>query len=63
MKQFMAIIREAKDLRKVIETTLGQAFESFVFASADMDYKAMEEALSKPAKKITLQSRFWQNTQ
>lgn len=56
MKQFMGIIREAKTLRKSVESQLGEAFQSFVFASADMDYKAMEEALSMPAKKISLQS-------
>lgn len=56
MKQFMTIIREAKQLRKQMEKTLGEAFQNFVFASADMDYKSMEEALSMPAKKITLQS-------
>lgn len=56
MKQFMAIIREAKDLRGTMEETLGEAFKSFVFASADMRADAMQEALSLPAKKVTLQS-------
>ncbi|MFH1426737.1 MAG: V-type ATP synthase subunit D [Candidatus Kerfeldbacteria bacterium] len=56
MKQFMAIIREAKELRGNMEETLGEAFKSFVFASAVMRSDAMEEALSMPAKKVTLQS-------
>ena len=56
MKQFMAIIREAKDLRKSIEDKLAEGFESFVFASADMRPEVMEEALSIPAKKTSLQS-------
>lgn len=56
MKQFMAIIREAKALRQTMEDTVGEAFKSFVFASADMRPEAMEEALAMPAKKITLQS-------
>jgi len=56
MKQFMETIREAKALRKTMEDTLGEAFKSFVFASADMRPEAMQEALAMPAKKITLES-------
>ncbi len=56
MKQFMGIIREAKELRKQMEETLGEAFKSFVFASADMRPEVMQEALALPAKKISLQS-------
>lgn len=56
MKQFMAIIREAKDLRSSIEEKLATGFESFVFAAADMRPEVMEEALSVPAKKTSLQS-------
>jgi len=56
MKQFMETIREAKALRKTREDTLGEAFKSFVFASADMRPEAMQEALAMPAKKITLES-------
>ena len=56
MKQFMSIIREAKELRKKIEEKLAHGFESFVFAAADMRPEVMEEALSMPAKKTTLKS-------
>ncbi|MBU1963769.1 V-type ATP synthase subunit D, partial [Patescibacteria group bacterium] len=56
MKQFMAIIREAKELRTNIEEKLAKGFESFVFAAADMRPEVMEEALSVPAKKTSLKS-------
>ena len=56
MKQFMEIIREAKEMRKSMEDQLAKGFESFVFAAADMRPEVMEEALSLPAKKTSLQS-------
>ncbi|MFH1781713.1 MAG: V-type ATP synthase subunit D [Patescibacteria group bacterium] len=56
MKQFMSIIREAKDLRGNMEEKLATGFESFVFAAADMRPEVMEEALAVPAKKTSLQS-------
>lgn len=56
MKQFMEIIREAKDLRIGIEEILGQAFKTFVFASADMRAEVVEEALSMPTKQVKLLS-------
>ncbi|MFH1537200.1 MAG: V-type ATP synthase subunit D, partial [Patescibacteria group bacterium] len=56
MKQFMEIIRTAKEMRKNMEDKLAQGFESFVFAAADMRPEVMEEALSLPAKKTSLQS-------
>lgn len=56
MKEFMAIIRQAKEYREKIETILGQGFKSFVFASADMQPEMMNEALAVPTKKITLEA-------
>jgi len=56
MKNFMAIIREAKDLREKIEKDLGQGFFSFVFFSAKMRRSAINEALLVPTKKVTMQA-------
>lgn len=55
MKEFMAIIRQAQTLRQEVEQKLGQAFKSFIFASADMRPEVTEEALIMPSKKITLE--------
>ncbi|MDD4606766.1 MAG: V-type ATP synthase subunit D [Patescibacteria group bacterium] len=54
MKEFMTIIRQAQTLRQEVEQKLGQAFKSFIFASADMRPEVTEEALIMPSKKITL---------
>lgn len=56
MKEFMAIIRQARDLRKDIEEQLGDGFKSFVFASSQMRPEEMKEALMLPAKKISLKA-------
>ena len=56
MKEFMGIIREVKVLREEIEKELGNAFKTFLFASADMSREEMEEALALPAKKTSLQA-------
>jgi V/A-type H+-transporting ATPase subunit D len=56
MKEFMGIIREAKELREKTEEKLAKAFQSLVFASADMRPEVMEEALSLPAKRISLET-------
>ncbi len=55
MKQFLGIIKEARDLRETIEKKLGLAFKNFVFASAQMDKEMLEEALAIPETKISLQ--------
>ena len=57
MKEFMAIIKQAKELRETIEKKLGQAFKSFIFASADMRPEVMEETLAMPSKKIFLEGK------
>jgi len=54
MKQFLSIIKEARNLREAIEKKLSLAFKSFVFASADMRPEVMAEALAYPAKKTSL---------
>lgn len=56
MKEFMAIIKEVKVFREQIEGDLGQAFKTFLFASAEMTSQEMEEALALPAKKISLEA-------
>lgn len=56
MKNFMAIIREAKSLREKIEQELGQGFFSFIFFSAKMRRSALEESLLVPNKKVRLQA-------
>jgi len=57
MKQFMAIIREAKEMREKVEENLPAALKSFLFASADMRPEVLEEALAMPSQKITLSSK------
>jgi len=56
MKSFMAIIREARDLRQEIEEQLGQGFFSFIFFSAKMGQSAIKEALLVPTKKTNLRA-------
>lgn len=55
MKEFMAIIKQAKELRETIEKELSQAFKSFIFASANMRPEVVEESLAMPSKKISLE--------
>jgi len=57
MKEFMSIIRSAKELREKIEQELGSGFRSFIFASANMRPEAMEESLMYPSKKIRLEAK------
>ena len=57
MKNFMAIIREAKGLREQIEKELGQGFFSFIFAAAKMRQTEIDEALLVPAKKVRLEAK------
>jgi len=54
MQQFLAIIREAKELRAKVEEELGAAFKTFLVASAWMTPAEMENALSSPEAKIEL---------
>ncbi|MAF13410.1 MAG: V-type ATP synthase subunit D [Parcubacteria group bacterium] len=57
MKNFMAIIRQAKDLRQKIEEELGQGFFSFIFFSAKMRQTVIDEALLVPTKKVSLEAK------
>ena len=56
MKQFMAIIREAKEMREQVEGKMPEALKSFLFASADMRPEALEESLAMPSQKVSLES-------
>lgn len=56
MKSFMAIIREAKDLRTKIEEEMGDSFFSFIFFSSKIDRAVVEESLIAPVKKINFRA-------
>jgi V/A-type H+-transporting ATPase subunit D len=56
MKQFMAIIKEARSLREKTEENLPSAFKSFLFAAADMRPEVLEEALAFPSQKVSLET-------
>lgn len=57
MKNFMAIIRQAKELREIIEKELGQGFFSLIFASGKMRRSEMNEALLVPTKTVNLEAQ------
>jgi V/A-type H+/Na+-transporting ATPase subunit D len=48
MKQFLQIIREAREMRRQVEEELGKAFHAFLHASAWMSDADMHNALSSP---------------
>ena len=48
MQQFLAIIREAKELRQKVEEEVGEAFKKFLLASAWLTDAELENALSSP---------------
>lgn len=54
MQQFLAIIRTAKDLRTRVENELGDAFMSFLTASAWLSDAEVENALSCPQATVRL---------
>jgi V/A-type H+-transporting ATPase subunit D len=54
MKEFMAIIREAKEAREKIEAILGDGFRAFLFAKANLGKELVQEALMVPTKKASL---------
>lgn len=54
MKEFMGIIKTARELRQNVESQLAQGFKTFVFAAADMRPEVTEEALAWPSKQISL---------
>ena len=54
MKQFMSIIREAKDLRENVEAELAVGFKAYLFASAKMPPEMLKSAFLLPSKKTYL---------
>lgn len=54
MQQFLGIIRSAKDLRSKVEAEIGEAFHTFLLASAWLTDAQLENALSSPEAKISL---------
>ncbi len=54
MKNFMAVIREAKQLREQIEKELGAGFFSYIFFSSKIREAVIEENLAVTTKKIFL---------
>ena len=54
MKQFMAIVREVRALRKEVEEELMAVHKSFTVASALMSSEALEQALLYPKQSVEL---------
>ena len=54
MKQFLAIIRDAKEMRQKVEEELSGAFVGFLMASAWLSDAEIENALSSPQATIEL---------
>ncbi len=44
MKKFLALVRENKELREVVEEKIRDVYEGFVIAGAVMSPQAMDEA-------------------
>lgn len=55
MQQFMSIIREAKTMREKVEGELGNVFRKFLMAGAWMTDAQLQNALSSPQAKISLE--------
>lgn len=54
MRQFISMIRENKELREEVEKELSQSFADFLLASAAMSPEMLEEALSYPSQKLSV---------
>jgi len=54
MKEFLTIIRRAKDLRLQVEEELGKVFKLYLMASAWLTDAQLENALSSPQAEINL---------
>lgn len=54
MKEFMAIIRQAKEMRERVEEKMAEGFYAFLVAAAVMRPEVLEAALLWPSKKIKL---------
>lgn len=57
MRQFMALVQEARKARELVEEELAVAFRSFFSARLDSFQPEMEEALTFSEKKVELTSR------
>lgn len=57
MREFLTIIKQAKELREKIEKDMSKAFEIFIFAATQNRREVIEEALICPAKKISLSAK------
>ena len=55
MQEFLGVIRTAKELRSKVEGEIGQAFHAFLLASAWLTDAQLENALSSPEAKISLE--------
>lgn len=55
MQEFLSIIRQAKDLRTQVEDALREANAAFLEAQAIIPASSLQNALSIPAKKLTLE--------
>lgn len=55
MKDFMGVIREAKEVRKELEENLSRAFLSCTLAASSMSAQALDEALMLPRARIELE--------
>lgn len=58
MKQFLAIVKENRDLRKKVEASLSRAYKSFTLASAVMSPEMLEEALLYAKQSVSLDVKF-----
>lgn len=57
LKEFMGIIKKARDCRKKAEADIRVAFQNFVFAASMMEPESLEEVLALPAKKVKLEAK------
>jgi len=54
MKKFLALIRENKELREVVEEKIMGVYEGFVIAGAVMSPEALDEAMMMPKQSVSL---------
>lgn len=55
MRQFISLIRKNKELREKVEKELSRSFGDFLLASAAMSSEMLEEALSFPNSKLSVE--------
>src|SRR5450756_308602 len=54
MKTFLALTRQARDLRKEVDDKLTTAYRSFLVARAVMSPEMLEEAIMFPKQQVSL---------